>query len=61
MVDLTSEKIIVTTVEPLPPQVWLIIMGLALVSLAGIGWWAALLATAPAEPLADLTWLFLCR
>jgi hypothetical protein len=61
MADLTSEKIIVTTVEPLPMQIWLLIAGLALLSLAGIAWWAALLAAAAAEPLADLTWLFLCR
>jgi hypothetical protein len=61
MPGITSEQPVTTTVEPLPPQVWLIIVGLALLSIAGIGWWALLLAAAPAEPLADLTRLFLCR
>jgi hypothetical protein len=61
MPTLTSEQPVITNVEPLPPQVWLIIVGLALLSMAGIGWWVLLVAAAPATPLVDPTWLFLCR
>jgi hypothetical protein len=49
---------VVAASAPLPLAVWLIIAGLALLSIAGVGLWAALLA---AGQLADPTWLFLCR
>lgn len=58
MQTLPTEHPVVAAGEPLPLAVWLIIAGLAMLSMAGVGLWAALLA---AGQLADPTWLFLCR
>jgi hypothetical protein len=53
-----AEHPVIVANEPLPLAVWLIIAGLAMLSIAGVGLWAALLA---AGLLTDPTWLFLCR
>jgi hypothetical protein len=45
----------------LPGFVWLLIGSLLLLALAGAGFWAGVLAGAPAAEFANPTWVFLCH